>query len=89
MLSIKDLKNPKIILINGEKFQVINNTSLWYHKDKEELEMVVELVKVGSTQTTPNYRLNYIYENPKKIKFFEYNKNKKEFKEIKLNSYKF
>jgi len=86
MKSIKELKNPDIITINGEKFQVINNTSIWYHTGKEELEMVVELVKVGEKQTTPNYRLTYISERPSERKFFVFDKNSQEFKEQKLNS---
>jgi len=89
MKSIKELKNPDIIEINGEKFQVINNTSLWYHTGTEELEMVVELVKVGEKQMTPNYRLTYIYERPADWKFFAFDKNSQEFKEQKLNSVKF
>ena len=77
MKSIKELKNPDVIELNGEKFQVINNTSLWYHTDRNELEMVVELVKVGEKQMTPNYRLNYIYELPDERKFFALDKNLK------------
>lgn len=89
MISIKELKNPDIIEVNGEKFQVINNTSLWYHIDKQELEMVVELVKVGQEQMTPNFRLTYIYERPEDMKFFVFNKTSKEFKEQTLKSVKF
>ncbi|MFC2142951.1 hypothetical protein ACFLQN_00970 [Candidatus Aenigmatarchaeota archaeon] len=70
MKSIKELKNPDIVEINGDKFQVINNTSLWYHTDKKELEMVVELVKVGEKSLSPKYRLTYIYERPDEVKFF-------------------
>ena len=89
MKSIKELKNPDIIEINGEKFQVINNTSLWYHTDKNELEMVVELVKIREKQMTSNYRLTYIYERPDERKFFAFDKISKEFKEQKLKSVKF
>lgn len=86
MKSIKELKNPDIVEINGEKFQVVNNTSLWYHKDKEELEMVVELIKVGEEQMTPNYRLTYIYEKSDERKFFVFDKEKDDWKEIELKS---
>ncbi len=65
MISIKELKNPQIIEINSSRFQVTNNTSLWYHTDKKELEMVIELVKVGEKHMTPNYRLTYFDENQK------------------------
>ncbi|PIN81879.1 hypothetical protein COV11_00805 [Candidatus Woesearchaeota archaeon CG10_big_fil_rev_8_21_14_0_10_30_7] len=92
MKSIKELKNPDIIKVNGEKFQVIENTSIWYHTDKDEIEMVVELVKVGEKIITPTHRLHYVYEKPddvKKWKFFSYNKDKKDMEEIKLDSYEF
>lgn len=88
MKSIKELKNPDIIEINGEKFQVINNTSFWYHQDKDELEMVVELVKVGENQINPDYRLIYIYERPDEKKFFVFNKISKSWKEIKIEEVK-
>lgn len=84
MKSIKELKNPDFIEINGEKFQVINNTSLKYHTDKDELEMVVELVKVGENQINPDYRLTYIYEQPDKKKFFVFDKISKSWKERKI-----
>lgn len=88
MRSIKELKNPDVIIINGGKFQVIQNTSLWYHKDKG-LEMVVELVKVGESHMTPDYRLTYFYENPDEKKFFVFDKASKEFKEQRLRSVDF
>jgi len=89
MKSIKELKNPDIVEINGEKFQVINNTSLWYHTDKKELEMVIELIKVGERQIAPNYRLTYIYERPDKMKFFTFDKISKEWKEQEIKSITF
>jgi hypothetical protein len=92
MKSIKELKNPDIITINDEKFQVIENTSVWYHTDKDELEMGVGLVKVGEKSMTPTHRLHYIYEKPDEVKswkFFSYNKNTKEMEEINLDSHKF
>ncbi|MBW2970506.1 hypothetical protein KY319_05270 [Candidatus Woesearchaeota archaeon] len=87
MKSIKELKNPDFIEINGEKFQVINNTSLLYHTDKNELEMVVELIKVGEKQMTPNYRLTYIYERPDERKFFVFDANRWKEMEIKSIAY--
>ncbi|HLF53911.1 MAG TPA: hypothetical protein VI544_01915 [Candidatus Nanoarchaeia archaeon] len=86
MRSIKELKNPDIIKINGYKFQVIKNTSLLYHTDKDKLGMVVELVKVGDKVTTPTDRLTYFNENPKEIKFFHFDNRIKKFKEVKLDS---
>jgi len=89
MKSIKELKHPDIVKVNGKKFQVIYNTSLWYDSEKRELEMAVELIKIGEKGLTPTYRLTYVYEYPKEIKFFSYDKKTEEFKEQKLNSIKF
>ncbi len=89
MKSIKELKNPDIVEINGEKFQVINNTSLWYHTDEKELEMVVELVKVGEKRITPNYRLTYIYERPNEMKFFTLDNDSKKWKKQEIKSITF
>lgn len=92
MKSIKELKNPDIVKINGEKFQVIENTSAWYYADKDELEMGVRLVKVGEKSMAPTHSLHYLYENPddaKLWKFFVYNKDIKEMEEINLDSHKF
>jgi len=92
MKSIKELKNPDIVTINGEKFQVIENTSVWHHTDKNELEMGVRLVKVGEKSMTPTHRLHYIYEKPDEVKLwklFTYNKDSKEMKEINLDSHNF
>ena len=86
MKSIKELKNPDIVTINGDKYQVINNTSLWHHGDRDETEMVIELVKTGEGVTTPNYRLTYILEKPSAMKFFVYEKDG--FEERKLESIK-
>lgn len=86
MKPIRELKNPDIINVNGEKYQVINNTSLFYHADKHELEMVVELVKVGEKKTTPAYRLTYIDERSNSMHFFIFDKKAKAYKEQKINS---
>lgn len=74
MESLKNLRHPDCIEINGEEYQVISNTSLWYHKQKKELEMVLELVKVGEKNITPRYRLVYSYEHPNILHFLEYRK---------------
>ena len=92
MKSIKELKNPNIITINGEKFQVIENMSVWYHTNKDELEMGVGLVKVGEKSMTPTHSLHYIYEKPDDVKlwkFFAYNKDTKEMEEANLDSHNF
>ena len=92
MKSVKELKNPDIVTINGEKFQVIENTSVWYHTDKEVLEMGVGLVNVGEKSMTPTHSLHYIYEKPDDVKlwkFFAYNKDTKEMEEVNLDSHDF
>ncbi len=76
MISIKELKNPDIIEINGVKFQVIENTSLWYHTERKELEMVIELVRVGENRMTPSYRLTYFDEKSDRMKFLRFDINK-------------
>lgn len=89
MKSIRDLKNPDIVEINREKYQVINNTSLWYDNDKKQLEMTVELVKVGTREITPKYRLIYIYEKPEEIKFFVFSDKIDTWAEVHINELNF
>lgn len=92
MKSIKKLKNPDVITLNGEKFQVIENTSVWYHTDRDELEMRIRLFKVGEKNMTPTHSLHYIYEKPEEEnlwKFFAYNRDTKEIEEVNLDSHDF
>lgn len=59
---------------------------------KNQLEMGIELVKVGEKSITPTHSLNYIYEKPDEVKLgksFAYNKDKKEMEEVTLNSHNF
>ncbi|MBI4438578.1 hypothetical protein HY640_01455 [Candidatus Woesearchaeota archaeon] len=81
---IRELQNPDVIEVNGEKFQVIDNISLWYHPDKKELEMAIELAKVGDRQLSPKYRLAYVYERPEKMRFFVLDTASKVFREQEL-----
>lgn len=85
MMSIKKMNKPNMIKINNEMFQIINQTSLWYDRKKDEIEMVIELVKLKEKRLTSDYRLTYIHKKPHTMKFHVYNKNKKEWleKEIK------
>ena len=87
MKTIKELKNPDVITVNGKKFQVIENITSWYYVDKDELEMAVELVEFGTKSITPNHRLTYFEKNLEKIKFFALEK--KGFEEVKIDSYEF
>ncbi len=92
MKSIKELQNSDIIIINCEKFQVIENTNIWYHTDRDELEMGIGLVKVGEINMTPTHSLHYIYEKTDDVKlwkFFAYNKDTKEMEEINIDFYDF
>lgn len=86
-MNIKDLRNPDIIEVNGEKFQVIENTSLFYDTKKKHLEMMVGLVKKGGKNLQPTHRLVYINENPKDVRFFFFDKG--EWAETKIKAVKF
>jgi hypothetical protein len=87
-MKIKELKNPDMIQINGAKFQVAANKSLFFNTAKQELEMAVELVKVGDKVTTPDFRLTYTYERPDVVKFFEFNKKSNHWKEIPISDFR-
>ncbi|MDI6721557.1 MAG: hypothetical protein QMD85_04145 [Candidatus Aenigmarchaeota archaeon] len=85
MKSVNKLRNPDIIEINGERFQVINNTSLLYHKNRKELEMVIELVKTSDKNISPDYRITYFIKSSE-MKFFSYDKKSKEWKQQKIRT---
>jgi hypothetical protein len=87
-MKIKELKNPDIIQINGTKFQVVRNTSLYFNAAKQELEMAVELTKMGDKVMTPDFRLTYTYERPDAVKFFEFNKKSNHWKEIPVSDFR-
>ena len=86
MKSIKELKNPDVIEINGEKFQVVNNTGSWYHRETGKLEMVLELVKAGEEKLTPAYQLRYHGDDQKTMKFFCHDPVSGEWKHARLKS---
>ena len=72
MKKLIDLKNPDIIEINGDKFQVLVNTTSWYNFDTGEMEMVIELIKVGEKNLLYTHMLFYFEENDlKRRRFFE------------------
>lgn len=89
MKTLKALRNPDIIEINGEKFQVIENDSGNYDSKKDELGMVISLVKIGEKQMSPTNYLEYIYERPNEMKFFVYDKKKNKSQEQKIDSINF
>jgi len=83
---------PEIIEINGEKFQVIG-TSMWIDReedgsninrdtteDKEDEEMVIELVKIVDKPIAPDFRLTYPYHEPNIMKFFTFDKQSNKWK---------
>ncbi len=86
MKSIIELKNPDIIEINNEKYQVLKHTTHWYHTDKHALEMIIELVKLGSKSISATHCLCYFREKPQEISFFICANKKKESKEIPISS---
>lgn len=78
--TIVDLQNPDIIAINGEEYQVYEHTTQWFDFKKNELTMIVNLVKVGEFAVTPTYYLLYINERPNDSEnwiFYSYIKDEK------------
>jgi len=86
MKLMRELRNPDIITVNGQRFQIMENTGLFYDTKRKELEMEVALVKLGEKRLTPRYRLVYIHERPDRIRFFV--RDEKEWKERPLRSLK-
>jgi hypothetical protein len=87
-MKIKELKNPDVIQINGTKFQVVKNASLFFNAAKQELEMAVDLVKMGENVFSTNFRLTYTYERPDAVKFFEFNKKSNHWKEMPVSDFR-
>ncbi len=89
MKSIRELRNPDMVEINGEKFQVLDIEDGLYDEKKDDVEWVVNLVKVGEETISPNYFLTFMGKEPKKIRFIIHNPKTKEEKEQKIKSIKF
>lgn len=64
MKNIYDLSNPDLIEINEEEYQVIENTSHWWDSEKDELIMILYLIKVGEEVITATHYITYINEDP-------------------------
>ncbi len=62
--TIVDLQNPDIIVINGEEYQIFEHQSQWFDFKKNELIMIVTLIKVGEFAVTPTHHLLYVNERP-------------------------
>ncbi|HLD07118.1 MAG TPA: hypothetical protein VJC16_06345 [Candidatus Nanoarchaeia archaeon] len=86
MKLMRGLRNPDIVTVNGQRFQVIENTGLFYDTKRKELEMAVTLVRLGENRLAPRYRLVYIHERPERVRFFVWDK--KKWKERTLRSLK-
>jgi len=59
MWRIIDLKKGDFINLNGELFEIVNKTSSLPSPTSNELELTLELVKMGDKQSAPNFRLIY------------------------------
>jgi hypothetical protein len=89
MKSIKELKNPDVVEINGEKFQVSTISDDLYDEKTEDIEWIVEMTKVGEKTITPSYFLSFMGKEPNKLKFSVYDPKTKGEKEQKIKSIKF
>ena len=67
MKNINDLWNPDLIMINDEEYQVIENTSQWWDSEKDELIMILRLIKVGEKAITPTHYITYFNEDPNNL----------------------
>ena len=72
MKNIYDLLNPDLIVINDEEYQVIENTSQWWDRDKDELIMILNLIKVGEEAITPTHYITYINEDPNNLERWKF-----------------
>ncbi len=89
MKSVKELKNPDIIEINGAKYQVLEGImphSILYHKDRDDVEWGVDLVKLGEQTITATHQLRYFSKKVTEIRFYELGK---QDKEIAIKSIRF
>lgn len=53
MKTISALINPDLITINDEEYQVIDNASQWWDRDKDELIMILRLIKMWGKSQLP------------------------------------
>jgi hypothetical protein len=67
MKSIAALKNPDIVKINDDEYQVITHDSQLWGDERAELIMIVGFVKIGVYALTPTHYLTYINEFPDDI----------------------
>jgi len=83
MWRIIDLKKGGFININGEMYEVFSSTSTLPSPTTKELEVTIELFKVGEKQPAPGYRLFY-QEKTNTIRFEVFDRKSSEWKEQKI-----
>lgn len=83
MWRIIDLKKGGFVNINGEMYEVFSNTSTLPSPIAKELEVTLELFKVGEKQPSPNFRLFY-QEKTNMIRFEFFDRKNSEWKEQKI-----
>jgi len=79
------LQNPDIVIVNGEKYQVLAHKELFYDKIKLEMDMCIELTSATNPQISAAARLIYVRERPSDVKFYVYDENVDRFLESKLD----
>lgn len=89
MKSLEDLRNPDVITINGEQFQVLKHFELFFDDLKKELSMCVELTKCDSKNISSDVRLVYIKGHSDTVKLLKYDSKTDRFLESELNSLEF
>lgn len=70
-LDLTKVERNAVLLINGQRYQVVQNTSCFFDKDKQELEMVLEMYRKGEDYLMPRFRLFYVREHPDKALRFK------------------
>lgn len=80
---ISDLKKGAFLNINGEMFEVAGVSSTLPSPTSTELEITLELLKIGDKQLTANYKLSY-KEKTQELKFEFLDKKEGSWKEQKV-----
>lgn len=77
------LQRDDKLLINGERYIVINNIDCFYNVEKNIMEKSIELIKEDAPRLTPNYFVDYSIETGK---FLRFGKNDGKYKKITITS---
>ena len=81
-----NLKNPDIIEVNGDKFQILEHNSSFLDTKKDDVEFEILLIKVGATAISPTHIIKYWSKHHVNLTFWAYNTNKRKYEEIKIKS---